>query len=401
MNYQYKQQGGFILALALLMMLFIGVIVVSSIDRTGVEQRVATTVQSRPSLESATEAALLRVERRLAASDCNLTSLNASAACIQNAFSTDAGLADFLNLNEYGDGDGTLNSKYRFNQSPDVYYWIDENVVLIDQSTSPCTGSALGSSCKIRVVARSQSGSDLNNPILTLAAAVNLKISIPQFPPNSPVQDLFDLLDNHPQTIFLGSGQPPEKANPNQSNCIGGTGPNCQGGKNIDDLTPGDYAAFDDQDILDGIWAQLSSMEGYGFPVVRLQAPQGTTASFSLDNISSMTIIIVEGNGDVTFTGKAKDEDTNQNFPVLLMSQGTGTLTLNTEGQNSMSGLIFAPHSRVASVQGTPQLGLSVISNSLYLAQSTDLFGSNPNEDFPDKVESNTSIDGDLDFDYF
>lgn len=60
---QQGKQRGFILALALLMMLFVGLVVITGTERTGTETRVATSNQHRASLESALYSGLNKIKQ--------------------------------------------------------------------------------------------------------------------------------------------------------------------------------------------------------------------------------------------------------------------------------------------------------------------------------------------------
>ena len=393
----YRQQG-YVLLVALIAAAFLTVVLVSSFERSSTEQRAATSSMGRASLEAAAESGLLRVERRLAAGACQLTSLQASFSCLEDIFSQDASLASFLDYS--GSGAGTETSKHRFSQNPPVHLWLDNQLTAL----SSCTGSSLGDSCRVRVLAHAQAGADLNDPLLRLTASGSMRVGIPEFPPGSPLRNLFEDLNARDQTIFLGGdGLDPEdiisRLNPNQSNCIGGSGGGCQGGKRLDQLQADDFAGYDNSSLMNQVFSEISRLEGYGFPVIRIPTGSSET-TFSMNQINSMTILIVEGEGDVRFTGSARDDETDESYPVLLLSQGSGTLSLATSGQNSMSGLVFAPSSHVRSVQGTPQLGLSIVANSLYLSPSTDLLGFDAETDFDASVNTNYRLEGSLDLDY-
>ncbi|SFX32645.1 hypothetical protein [Marinospirillum alkaliphilum] len=368
------QQKGMVLALALLFMLFVVVVVVTSIDRTGTEDRMATSAMHRPSMESALDAALSRVRSRLAESDCRKTTLQASFECVRDTFASEASLLAFLNL----DGKGSVAQKHTYMTSPQVYYWLDSSV--IEDPAKPCTGASsnLGDFCRIRLVAGSQVGADLSNPVARLLAATQFVIQVPQFPPDSPVNDLLDMLED--QVVFLNSV--PTTTQPQKSNTIGG--------KKVADLIASD---FQQADLSAGSTVdQVLNMDpaSLGLPVITLNS--NTNPTFPMSSLTGAAVMVVEGTGTVTFTQSTT-------YPVILLMKEAGSLTINTTGSNSIRGVFVAPYSNVTSMPGTPQTGLSIIAANLHFGSSTDLDGFDGEYGFENTVNTVYSSEA-PDFDF-
>lgn len=121
-------QQGFVLVTSLILMLLVGLVVMSSFERSGTEQRVATSTVNTASALAAAEAGLYRVKRQLSKAREDCADNDDFTGCIHEKFASSTGLAEFLNLDSDSElGSGTENDRRLFNAVNDSYWWIPKH----------------------------------------------------------------------------------------------------------------------------------------------------------------------------------------------------------------------------------------------------------------------------------
>jgi hypothetical protein len=354
MNSQYKQQGGFILALALLMMLFVGVIVVSSIDRTGAEQRVATSVMHKPSLESAAEAGIYTARSRVGgpASGCTTGTMTQQCSCNWSKLNDDDELKDLLDLGGYG-VDSAKMTYTGGNGQPDIGWWVD--------TAHSGTSEACVASRNLSFVVSAQQGADSNvMSIHQMRTTVNF---IPD--PNSPFNPFFE-------NRGLMSLDPVEFGN-NAKICDKGNGISCNS-ENAKifpsaNLTHGSILSPAEQQIFVN---HFRGMEQATFPVplssnTSLTLPGSYTVPPGSDKVVTL---LVTGNSRLTIDMS----DTNYFYNIIVADGFSPEIVLSTNGQpNLFNGFIYAPDSTVRITNGQSAFA-SMIAKKIDLQNASDLY---------------------------
>ena len=151
-------QQGFILALALLMMLFVGIVVITSTERTGIEQRVATSELHSASAQSAAEAGLFHLQKKLS---CTSSSC---ADDLSKSFNKLSGLRDLLDLEQDIKGAGVLGSRRTYDAENQLYWWIPVQCPEVTGQSFP-------------VIVYGEVGEDADNPRQRVAVSAHIKIN--------------------------------------------------------------------------------------------------------------------------------------------------------------------------------------------------------------------------------
>lgn len=136
-----KKQQGFVLALALLMMLFVGLIVITSTERTGQETRVSQSEAPIATLQAAAEAGLLTLRNKIetignAGGACfnQRNPAKAYCDCINNRIET--GLGNLLGTKGYAGNEQIFQSQQGSYQ---VYWWfVQDKIEIKSELGQPC-----------------------------------------------------------------------------------------------------------------------------------------------------------------------------------------------------------------------------------------------------------------------
>lgn len=401
-----QREQGFVLAIALMLMLLVGLVVVSSFERSGTEQRTATSSLPTASLQAAAEAGLHRVrkgvENKLADPPDGFPS-DAKGACeafLDNEFSDDSDLADLLGES----GKGTSESNAVPVQGPagedHVFWWIDvtktTECVEVDNETDHRV---------LKVISRAFAG-EPNNPQAKLTLS----------------GDLFFTQDDDTDTDFDGLGnllgdEIPEGVVPfdelkagfmleaveNSLTCgssgahIGGTGKSCNEVKsNPEGVIFGQSAGMDKQAIRDFVDSEL---------------PQGESVKhIEVKRTDGSIVTLVIARGDVTTddnpSGQSRDFTSLGDFgkETVIIHYG-GTINLGS-GNHDFVGLIYAPESDVVIESGSRSHNASIAGKSLTVSPGGELAGfyqgrkSNTEDDGDNSSGSGTSANMSFDFDY-
>lgn len=155
-----KKQGheqGFVLALALMMLLFVGLVVITSTERTGLEQRVATSELHTASVQSAAEAGLFHLQKKLTCNSPNC------AEDLSNRFSNLSTLRDLLNLDQDTNGAGVSGNRRVYDANNQLFWWIPVQCPEVDSESFP-------------VIIYGEAGSDPANPRQRVVVSARIEI---------------------------------------------------------------------------------------------------------------------------------------------------------------------------------------------------------------------------------
>ncbi|SFX32666.1 hypothetical protein [Marinospirillum alkaliphilum] len=373
MNYQYKQQGGFILALALLMMLFVGVIVVSSIDRTGAEQRVATSTMHKPSLESAAEAGIYRARTRVSGNpDCQTGGMQGQCECNWNKLNDEEDLKDLLDLAGYG----VVSAKMLYsssNNQPEIRWWVD--------SQHPSSMSYCATNNRLSFVVSALQGLDTN-----VMSVFQMRTNVSFVPdPDSGFDDFY-------KNRGLMTVQPMQCDNQAQV-CDKGNGNDCNSANSVDlpcsDIKPGNILSASEREMLkDHFDNQRSASYNISLTSnVSLNLP----GSYSVaPGANKIVTLYVAGNSRLTIN----QSNTDYFYNIIVADGYSPQIVLGTNGQtNLFNGFIYAPSSNVSIENGKAAIA-SIVADRIHLNNAADLYLVDQNDVVPnEKVIADFAID--------
>lgn len=343
-----KQQQGFILALALLMMLFVGLVVITSTERTGQETRVSQSDAPTATLQAAAEAGLLTLRQKInTAADSGICKDEANlgveefCGCIENV-----SLADLMDgENGYPGHEKEFSSKEGL---PDVYWWFvkdqqEENFITCFQDEKDgdprCNDPAVlttGSDI-CRVVANVFVGDPKSGPSHFMAGAIDIKLEESEF--SDSIKNVFGLGD----------------------------------GEGITDISMDVLNSFYDDDLLDdldvnvfaiqklasGSTLDANSLESGKINIVVLDG--GLTIETSPD-FEGKPLIIVSNKKSVNAVvdngkpGKGNNKD-DKDENGIIFEKGKGG---SGAGAGGIIGWVVAPEARIYSESGTPKIDMDV-----------------------------------------
>lgn len=342
---QGKQQG-FILALALLMMLFVGLVVITSTERTGQETRISQSDAPIATLQAAAEAGLLTLREKIHSAG------QAGGGCHSEAeqgVQQFCGCVEDISLADLMDGNGYLGHEMEFSSKeglPDVYWWFEKdqhekNFITcfeVEHSTDPrCDDEGLTSvdSKVCRIAANVFVGDPKLNPGHFMAGKIDIRES----------ESVGDKVDD-----LFGLG----------------------GGKNLEDLTAGDLDGFYEDDFLNNLDASIFS---------GVKMASGDT--LSVDNLVSgkINIVILEGGINIPTTVTSSD-----NLIIIVSNSSEEVCFINSSGvctkspggggsgggnQTGLKGWIVAPEAEVNAGNGR-HLSINVVAKTCRTGNFTD-----------------------------
>ena len=373
------RQQGFVLVTALILMLLVGMVVMSSFERSGTEQRGASGSLPQASLQAAAEAGLHRARVRVSTTERSGSEQSVCRDFVDNEFSSPSQLEPFL----YPDGQSKGASKdnsvaVQISDDQDLaFWWLD-----LDELNDFCEdyddeGYDYPS---IQIVSRAYAG-DPENPRARAAVAGTLF-----FRPDPEEDDSIYkqknglLVFNEPECGGQGQGQ-------GQGARIGHRPGGGSGGSmsNCDSYEP---VGSIDESALANIKSSLLSQNKGAFNAA------GFNPSLIPEGSDPYTVVLT-GDADVVFDFGDRDRQIN------IVMEGSGSLTINSKGggQNMYTGVVYAPNSHVLldSGQGGTHITASVIAENLTMPNGSRLYYL---DDLPNMLGTNPAMDFDFDYDY-
>ncbi|MBE0508718.1 MAG: hypothetical protein IBX50_18700 [Marinospirillum sp.] len=330
----HKKQQGFILALALLMMLFVGLVVITSTERTGQETRISQSDAPTATLQAAAEAGLLMLRQQVnyitrSGQSCNnIGNFNLVCGCIN-----DISLAALFNEHPY-----------RFNHGggfSDIYWWFEKSDELFSATYYPKDPYDPSSEEICILNAKVFVGIPAENPSYYMSGSIAIKISEVDI-----VGDLFDLDES----------------------------------KGFQDLTVDDLEKF---------YGDLSFLDG-GLFSAQVIGNNGTLDPSSLRD-DRINIVVVNGILNVTPSASLAGKqfiivsNSSESFYFNAGSTGGGDSTGQGQGGGGIEGWIIAPDSTMQMGQGIPSMKVNVNVNgcrSTASGNSIDCFGNQGGSSF-------------------
>ncbi|MBE0508717.1 MAG: hypothetical protein IBX50_18695 [Marinospirillum sp.] len=173
-------QQGFILALSLLMMLFVGLVVITGTQRTGTEQRVAISELHTASVQAAAEAGLYRLRNQLKIACKGLSDPNACATKLKESLSSNAKIAELLDLGEDTLGVGISNDRRIYDADNEFFWWIPVICPEIIEGNN---------SASLTVLSYGEAGLDPTNPRQRAMVSARIKIDMEDLDEGGPDTD--------------------------------------------------------------------------------------------------------------------------------------------------------------------------------------------------------------------
>lgn len=405
-GYKKKEQDGFVLALALLMMLFVGVVVISSSQRTGQETRTAQSSAPTATLQAAAEAGLLTLRQKInAASEGHCKdeaedSVEEFCGCVE-----DIDLADLM-----GDGGYPGNEKSFSTQAggQEIKWWFEKDsqekhfITCFEDERNDdprCNDEDLEEGSNIcRVVANVFAGDPATKPGHFMRGTIDIQATEDDdFGKN--IDELFDLDEN----------------------------------KKFENLTADDLAKF-----YEGFLDQLDT----DIFAPKILAAGSTLSADDLDS-DKINVLVLEGGLDIELSEKFKDKQVIivSNKESTTVSEGGGKgggkggdgtdengIYMDGKqgaGAGGISGWIAAPNTGVYTSTGTPHINMNVNVETCQTGAHSDRCfesaggsgfndgfkssdfkkpdsneDSGSNDDSTSKVKVDSSEQMDMDFDY-
>ncbi|WP_162299706.1 hypothetical protein [Marinospirillum perlucidum] len=389
-NSHAKPQEGFVLVLALLTLLFVGIVVVTGSERTGQETRVSQAEAPIATLQAAAEAGLLTLRQQIDLAGqtgglCDDETDDAKQFCECLVDSNDevssTRLAEIMGDEGYTDSESLFSSQEGL---PDTYWWFKSNDSLLvcfegttntecqsrDLIPKDSNGNFIGNACSI--TADVFAGDPANNPGYFMAATINIQTNTSPYSgtpfEDTPFEDLldpesFELIDENALDDFYS-----------------------------DDFLNGDYEGLDIQSVTGG----------------------GTITPEDLSD-DKVNVLVLEGDLNLTGTMPGKK--------IVIINRNDSSISFAKEtGQNKgkPEGWIIAPNSTITTQQGSPKIPMSVISEecesgsqntcthesggSAFQGYELSGFGStstgSEDSNSTGNVQVDTSEDMQMDFDY-
>lgn len=371
-------QQGFILALALLMMLFVGLVVITSTERTGQETRVSQSEVPIATLQAAAEAAIHHFRKR-AYDSLKEPRSSSQAACAAIKEEAEGNLIAFLNKEGKGTDKNNAVLFYNENQKADtkVYWYLDQDAMTYCKDKDEQ---------EIKVQSIAFAGSHVN-PVAKIKLAANI-----QFQPDNnegPGSNSSNWFQENGGILVS------DKINCNgfigeKGNGMGiGQGNRCGSMKTTinDDL----IKAAEEYTL-----SRSSSENTFSISIPRKIAietrGQGRDRKevlvlgnheIELNKIKEEITIIVEGSAEISIEA---------NNPIIILNiinrDGANISFPTSTGANYFRGIIFSPNSNIEVRNGGRIQGL-VVSESLNINNGGSLYFA---EDIPDLGGTEDSI---------
>lgn len=352
---QQGKQQGFILALALLMMLFVGLVVITSSERTGHEVRISQSDAPAATLQAAAEAGLYTVRERVK----NIISAEGYVSAVGDSLrekacnyfigltDTQAKLADFLDL----DGGGVSSNPWPFMSEDNgvpVFWWVDDASI-----EDECSGA----NSYIKVASKAYSGG-FENPLSTLSVSAEINFDIEGGSSSYFDKDVFKALEDVLGTNSIYSGGP---VSMNPASSVSGPVVQNSGGWNTPDprdLHPADntrtgFVKSIKDMLADGSDQVVESCSGEGLGSAKYVYCSGTFSS-DIDSSLNGKVVVVEGS-------IGGDKGVNVKSSVVASFVSTGEINFKGFGNNTITGVVWSSGSVV--FNGRSNIVGGVVSN--------------------------------------
>lgn len=396
-NKDISGQQGFVLAIALILMLLVGLVVMSSFERSGTEQRTATSSLHIASLQAAAEAGLHRVrkgvEEKLKSPPDDFPS-DIEDICkefLDNEFSDNSKLVDLLGEDGKGASDSNAVPIHGSAVEGRVFWWIDAT------KTTDCVED--DGRWKLMVVSRAFAG-EPNNPQAKLALSGDLYFKEESDDAeNDVVNNLLDavpfdainkVLSLEPDGLDCG-GSGGNSAQIDGGNCHGFSG-NLSKDSAISTEKLKDFVGSlstttpTSSSDLTNLVNDMSAGDhkvvyvGAGFELSDITVPDGAT-------------LTVVATGDLEI-GKSVEGVNVVHYPD---PDGSVRITSNGWG-NQFSGVLYAPSSHVDFTTNGGRATSAIVAKSFEMDSGTRInFG---NFGGTQKPESDSSVGAEMNFDF-
>lgn len=359
---QYQQ--GYVLAFSLMLILFASLVVISSTQRTGTEQRIAASEVPRASLEAAAEAGIHRFSqavRQLGEQGAGFTNKSDYCEAVEIAIQNNNPQFGFIDQSESFYQEGQI-------------YWVVRKTDIDFFCDCPVNENE---DCQIKVepTSRAFAGSSWEEARsrLEMTAVIDFKTRGNGGGIN-PVNEFFDGFFGGFRSGLSWSGdlscQTPGN---NQSARIGENKVPCSnytGNQNIV-VSQSDFSP-----AFDGIKNTLATVRPSNIRAyIESEIASGSKSiSFYIDGNSTISNLDFSGSAyeGVSITVFSEGALTvGKSVKGIRIVHGGNRVDLNGGGDNSFSGVIYAPFATVSVSNGGRQTKASILSQDIYLASGT------------------------------
>ncbi|MDR9468854.1 hypothetical protein [Marinospirillum sp.] len=331
-GYKKHQQGGFILALALIMMLFVGVVVITSSERTGQETRQAQSNAPTATLQAAAEAGLLTLRQKIneatsAGSCSDQADIGPKEFCEclvdNNDKITNTRLAEIMGNKGFPENEKLFSSKEGL---PDISWWFESGTSFL-----ACYEGTTNDACKV---------DDLEPETDKICRIVaDVFVGDPTLEPGSFMTG----------TIKIE------------------TKPHFSGPDELNKLADGiDWDSFDSADIaslIDGFYSDNFDFSGDEYVKMHAVTSSGTVLSEDDLDDNKLNLIVLSDDSDGVQLGSSGSNLGDKE--VMIISRSEGTIKFSTSGNNkSPEGWIIAPNADVVLDAGANNVEASIVSSS-------------------------------------
>ena len=314
---QRKNQQGFILPLALLMMLFVGLVVFTSAQRTGQEAKVAQTDASLVTKQAAAEAGFYTLRQQInktidkeIGGVCSAeTTIETVCECLEaeslkNIMTSDVGGYPSKEV-AYGEEVGGQQVKWWFKYTLEDF-----------------TADKIDEVC--RIAARIFVGDPAENPSYFMAANIEIKDSACKICTESP--SLNDLLDELSKGLDI----------------------------DLDLLN----------ELLDIFYSKELGFEDDNMKLVSVDSKKSTLLKGELDKDKINLIVLDDKTAEIQM-GSNGNEGSLEDYKVIIISRKSPVIHFGTSGKgNSPKGLVIAPNAAITLSSGANDVRVSAIAAS-------------------------------------
>ena len=316
-----NQQGGFILALALIMMLFVGIVVITSSERTGQETRTAQSQAPTATLQAAAEAGLFTLRQKIneagqkpdgICKDEAEDGVEEFCKCVKKKVD-DSGLGELMGVEGYLGSEALFSSKGGF---PDIYWWFNKDHFEAN------TTSGNGCFFESQVYA----GNPSNNQDYFMRGKIAVSMV-------TGVDELDDLLN----------------------------------GIDWDNLDMGKIS-----NLLDKFYGDSFSYEG-NENVKPVAIPGGEKTNLGPDDLvkGKINLIVMNDNAELDLGGSG-NPNSLEDMKIIIVSRSGGEIIFSNSGKDSSpEGLIVAPSADLNLSSGANEVNFSAISKSCVSGSSS------------------------------